>query len=167
MRFLFVSSSIYSLIILLIASRSSISQKLHFQLLLFLFWHLIFSNYSFHILFDQLRFYPCSSTTFRVHKFMISQFHSPKYNNGNWCSYTPLQFHVLYALSGPRRYIYYVGKTSLFSATTLLYCAMTPLLRGHARLYSVLYCTFRYLLCCVPIIHCYRSMQENIYMLSI
>ena len=42
---------------------------------LFQFWHTMFFDYALHIPFDQLRFYPCSSTTFRVHKFIISQFH--------------------------------------------------------------------------------------------
>ena len=37
--------------------------------------------------------------------------------------------------------------------------ATTLLLRGQARLCSVLYCTFGYLLCCVLIIHCYWSIQ--------
>ena len=59
---------------------------------------------------------------------------------------------------------------SLFSVTTLLYSVMESLLRGQARivlrhLCSVLYCTFGYLLFCVPLIHCYRSMQANTYML--
>ena len=45
--------------------------------------------------------------------------------------------------------------------------ATTLLLYGQARLYSVLNCTFEYLLCYVPIIHCYQFMQENTYMLCI
>ena len=42
---------------------------------LFQFWHTIFFAYALHVPFDQLRIHPCSSTTFRVHKFIISQFH--------------------------------------------------------------------------------------------
>ena len=41
--------------------------------------------------------------TFQVHKFIISQFHPeqqlPKYYNDTWCTYAPLQLHVLYTLS--------------------------------------------------------------------
>ena len=46
---------------------------------------------------------------------------------------------------------------SLFSATVLLHCATAPLLRGMTRIYLVLYHTFRYLSCCIPLIHCYWS----------
>ena len=72
MRFLFVSSPIYSLIYTLIANRSSISQQLHFNFCYFYFGILSSLILPFMSHFDQLRFYPCSSTTFRVHKFIIS-----------------------------------------------------------------------------------------------
>ena len=70
---IFVSRmAFYSLIFLLIIIRSSISQELHFKFCYFYFGILSSLLMTFMSHFDQLPFYPCSSTTFRVHKFIIS-----------------------------------------------------------------------------------------------
>ena len=61
----------------------------------------------------------------------------------------------------------YVGKNNSDKCFGTPASPTTFLLRGQAHLCSVLYCTFGYLLCCVPIIHCYWSIQAYTYMLSI
>ena len=92
--------SIYSLIILLIASRSCISQKLHFNfcysyfgilssLIMTFMSHLI--NYTFTLVLLQ---------QFRVHKFMISQFHLKNTTMALGAHMRLLQLHVLYTFSG-------------------------------------------------------------------
>ena len=92
--------SIYNLIILLIASRSSISQKLHFNfcysyfgilssLIMTFMSHLI--NYTFTLILLQ---------QFRVHKFMISQFHLKNTTMALGAHMRPLKLHVLYTFSG-------------------------------------------------------------------
>ena len=98
MRFLFVSSPIYSLIFPLIKFRSSntliIAQH-------FCYFH--HGPLSSHIMtfmshLINYNFYPCSSTTFRVHKFMISQFHLQNTTMALGEHMRPLQLHVLYTL---------------------------------------------------------------------
>ena len=90
----------YSLIILLIASRSSISQKFHFNfcysyfgilssLIMTFMSHLI--NYTFTLVLIQ---------QFQVHKFMISQFHLQNTTMALGAHMRPLQLHVLYTFSG-------------------------------------------------------------------
>ena len=69
---------------------------------------------------------------------------------------------------------YLVLRHSLFSASALLHSVTALFLNvvgtfsaSALLLSTVLYRTFGYPLYCVPLIHCYWSMQENIYMISI
>ena len=73
------------------------------QLILFSFWHAIFSNYALYILFRIYIFTLLLVPQFQFHKLSLHIFilnnNSQKYYNGTWCSYTPLQLHVLYTFS--------------------------------------------------------------------
>ena len=73
------------------------------QLILFPFWHAIFSNYALYILFGIYIFTLLLVPQSRFHKLSLHIFilnNSQIYYNDTWCSYTPLQYHVLYTLSG-------------------------------------------------------------------
>ena len=100
MRYLFVSSPIYSMIFALINIWSSISQEFQFNLFYFNFGilsslimpfmsHLI--NYDF-----TLVLVPHSGFI----NLSFNNFISKIPQCDTWCSYTPLQLHVLYTLSG-------------------------------------------------------------------
>ena len=86
-----------------------------------------------------------------------------------WCRVTrhPQIFRGGYMLSTDPRYLGCHTRHVSDKCFSTPASATTLLLRGQTRLYSVPYRTFGYLLCCVPLIQCYRSMQVNTYMLCI
>ena len=100
----FVSWPIYSLIFLLIAIKSSSTLILQINLFYFNFGILSSSSMPFMSHLINYDFNPCSNTNFGFHKLSFHIFilnnNSQKYYNGTWCTYAPLQSHVLYTLSG-------------------------------------------------------------------
>ena len=105
------------------------------QLILFSFWHAIFSNYALYILFGIYIFTLLLVPQFRFHKLSlhisILNNNSQKYYNGTWCSYTPLQYHVLYTLSGRG-----VTSSPLFNAAI----AHRYAVQQHVALYCLVFC---------------------------
>ena len=104
MNCLFDSTPFYSLIFPLIKIRSSISQHLHNN---FCYFHNGLSSSQIMVFISFLTNYNFTLVLVhnsRFNKFIISQFDSeqqlPKYYNGTWCTYGPLQLHIPYTLSG-------------------------------------------------------------------
>ena len=99
----FGSWPIYSLIFILIAIKSSSTLILQVNFFYFNFWHPIFSNYGFHLLFGNLQFYPCSNINSGLNHLSFRHFilnnNSQKHYNFTWYASAPLQLHVLYTLS--------------------------------------------------------------------
>ena len=99
-----LSSHFYILIFPLITNRSLISLifEINLDYLYFGILSSLIMPFMSHLI--QLRFYPCFITTSGFHKLSFYIFilnkNSQKYYNGTWCTYAPLQSHVLYTLSG-------------------------------------------------------------------
>ena len=100
----FLSWPIYSLIFLLIAIKSSSTLILKINLFYFNFGILssLIMPFMSHLI--NYGFNPYSNTNSGFHKLSFHIFilnkNSQKYYNGTWCTYAPLQSHVLYTLPG-------------------------------------------------------------------